>query len=79
LVGLNFLPHGGCLDKLASCRDAAERWQRTGGVDTLARVMGRASFESIADRQALHLSTVGRVTKAPREIEIWFVACRERF
>src|SRR5262249_26477393 len=27
----------------------------------------------------LHLSTIGRATGLPREIEIWFVVCRERF
>jgi len=42
-------------------------------------VMGRTSLDNVADRQVLHLTTVGRVTGLPREIEIWFVVCRERF
>ena len=34
---------------------------------------------SIADEQVLYLTTIGRTTGLPREIEIWFVVCRERF
>ncbi len=41
--------------------------------------MSRASLQSLADRQVLHLTTVGRVTGLAREIEIWFIVCRERF
>ena len=37
------------------------------------------NFESIAEEQALYLSTIGRSTGLPREIEIWFIVCRERF
>ena len=33
-------------------------------------------MESIADEQVLFLTTIGRVTGVPREIEIWFVVCR---
>ena len=36
-------------------------------------------FESVADEQVLHVTTVGRVTGQPREIEIWFILCREKF
>jgi deazaflavin-dependent oxidoreductase (nitroreductase family) len=32
-----------------------------------------ASLESIVDQSVLHLTTVGRRTGLPREIEIWFV------
>jgi deazaflavin-dependent oxidoreductase (nitroreductase family) len=36
-------------------------------------------LQSVADQQVLHLTTIGRATGLPREIEIWFVVCRERF
>jgi hypothetical protein len=38
-----------------------------------------ASLRSLADEQALSLTTIGRKTGLPREIEIWFVVCCERF
>jgi len=41
--------------------------------------MSRATLQSLADRQVLHLTTVGRVTGLAREIEIWFIVCREKF
>jgi deazaflavin-dependent oxidoreductase (nitroreductase family) len=41
--------------------------------------MNWASIEDLADRQVLHLTTIGRRTGLPREIEIWFVVCCERF
>ena len=41
--------------------------------------MARASLQSIADDQVLHLTTIGRTTGLPREIEIWFVVFRDRF
>jgi deazaflavin-dependent oxidoreductase (nitroreductase family) len=34
---------------------------------------------SIADEQVLCLTTIGRTTGSPREIEIWFVIWRDRF
>ena len=37
-----------------------------------------ASLESVADKQVLYLTTVGRRTDLPREIEIWFVVWCER-
>jgi len=37
------------------------------------------SLQNIADKQVLHLTTVGRATGLPREIEIWFVVRCERF
>ena len=37
------------------------------------------SLQSIADEQVLYLTTIGRTTGLPREIEIWFLVCRERF
>ena len=33
----------------------------------------------MTDQQVLYLTTIGRATGLPREIEIWFVVCRERF
>jgi deazaflavin-dependent oxidoreductase (nitroreductase family) len=36
------------------------------------------SLESVADKQVLYLTTVGRTTGLRREIEIWFVVCCER-
>ena len=41
--------------------------------------MARASLQSVADEQILYLTTVGRTTGLPREIEIWFVVYREHF
>lgn len=38
-----------------------------------------ASIQSVADQQVLHLTTIGRTTGLPREIEIWFVVSCERF
>ena len=38
-----------------------------------------ASIQDIADKQVLYLTTVGRRTGLPREIEIWFVVYRDRF
>jgi deazaflavin-dependent oxidoreductase (nitroreductase family) len=39
----------------------------------------QVSLQSIADEQVLYLTTIGRTTGLPREIEIWFLVCRERF
>ena len=36
------------------------------------------SLKSVADKQVLYLTTVGRKTGLPREIEIWFVVSCER-
>jgi len=41
--------------------------------------MSSATLEGLAGRQVLHLTTIGRVTGKPREIEIWFIVCREKF
>lgn len=41
--------------------------------------MKRIDFQSTADQQVLYLTTIGRSTGLPREIEIWFVVCRGRF
>lgn len=41
--------------------------------------MAPASLQSIADEQVLYLTTIGRATGLPREIEIWFVVFGERF
>ena len=37
------------------------------------------SLQSIADKQVLYLSTIGRRTGLPRQVEIWFVVHAERF
>jgi deazaflavin-dependent oxidoreductase (nitroreductase family) len=42
-------------------------------------IMSSTRFEGLAREQLLHLTTVGRVTGRPREIEIWFILCREKF
>ena len=36
-------------------------------------------FQIIMEEQVLHLTTRGRVSGLRREIESWFVVCRERF
>jgi deazaflavin-dependent oxidoreductase (nitroreductase family) len=38
-----------------------------------------ANLQSVADKRALYLTTIGRTTGLLREIEIWFVVCWERF
>jgi deazaflavin-dependent oxidoreductase (nitroreductase family) len=37
-----------------------------------------ASLKSVTDKRILYLTTIGRRTGLPREIEIWFVVWRER-
>jgi deazaflavin-dependent oxidoreductase (nitroreductase family) len=41
--------------------------------------MAQASLQSVADERVLYLTTIGRMSGLPREIEIWFVVRRERF
>src|SRR6266446_2826907 len=41
--------------------------------------MTRVSIQDVADRQVLYLTTIGRRTGLPREIEIWFVVWCEHF
>ncbi len=41
--------------------------------------MSKANIQSAADEQFLYLTTIGRKTGLRREIEIWFIVCRERF
>jgi deazaflavin-dependent oxidoreductase (nitroreductase family) len=41
--------------------------------------MAQVSLKSIADEQVLDLTTIGRTTGLPREIEIWFVVRGGRF
>jgi len=43
-----------------------------GGILSIA-IMSFATFEGLADKRVLHLTTIGRVTGRPREIEIWFI------
>lgn len=38
-----------------------------------------SSFESVAAEQVLYVTTIGRVTGRPGEIEIWFILRREKF
>ena len=38
-----------------------------------------SSIEDVADKQVLYLTTIGRKTGLPREVEIWFVTCGGRF
>ena len=38
-----------------------------------------ASVQDVADKKVLYLTTIGRRTGLPREIEIWFVVCSQRF
>jgi len=55
-------------------------WRRSATISTKAeQELASASLDSIADRQVLYLTTVGRTTGMSREIEIWFVVCREHF
>jgi deazaflavin-dependent oxidoreductase (nitroreductase family) len=35
--------------------------------------------QGVADKQVLYLTTIGRRTGLPRQVEIWFVVYRERF
>ena len=42
-------------------------------------IMSFATFESLVGKQVLHLTTIGRVTGRPREIEIWFIVYHEKF
>src|SRR5437667_10232511 len=37
------------------------------------------SIQDIADKQVLYLTTIGRRTGLPRDIEIWFVVYCDRF
>ena len=41
--------------------------------------MVQLNLQTFADEQVLHLTTIGRVSRLPREIEIWFIVCREKF
>jgi deazaflavin-dependent oxidoreductase (nitroreductase family) len=36
-------------------------------------------IQNVAGKKVLHLTTTGSRTGLPREIEIWFVVCGERF
>jgi deazaflavin-dependent oxidoreductase (nitroreductase family) len=65
-------------DKDAGATADGAGWGRAGSICSPRRVMARTNFQSIAGRQVLYLTTVGRVTGLPREIEIWFVVHRER-
>ena len=40
--------------------------------------IARERLQSVAQEQVLYLTTNGRTTGLPREIEIWFAVCRER-
>ena len=38
-----------------------------------------SSIQDVAEKQVLYLATTGSRTGLPREIEIWFVVCCQRF
>jgi deazaflavin-dependent oxidoreductase (nitroreductase family) len=48
-------------------------WEATGAL------MDQASINDFADKKVLYLTTIGRRTGLPRQIEIWFVVYRDRF
>jgi deazaflavin-dependent oxidoreductase (nitroreductase family) len=37
------------------------------------------ALQHLAEEKFLFLTTIGRTSGLPREIEIWFIVCRERF
>jgi|SRR5215469_14112827 len=41
--------------------------------------MQATTLQDVADSKVLYLTTIGRKTRQPHEIEIWFILCRERF
>jgi deazaflavin-dependent oxidoreductase (nitroreductase family) len=41
--------------------------------------MDSADIQQFADKKVLYLTTIGRGTGLPRQIEIWFIVYRERF
>src|SRR5215475_4320406 len=66
----------------ASAEVSAIRWlprcrHSTRFNGTKASMTG-TNLKSVADEQVLYLTTVGRSTGLPREIEIWFVVWCER-
>src|ERR1700745_1046687 len=54
------------------------RWTQYRGSNGTKASVSWASLENVADKQVLYLTTVGRRTGLPREIEIWFVVWCER-
>src|SRR5215472_16382541 len=48
-------------------------WEATGAL------MNQASIQEFADKKVLYLTTIGRRTGLPRQIEIWFVVYRDHF
>lgn len=42
-------------------------------------IMADLDLQSLAHEKVLHLTTVGRVSGLPREIEIWFIVRRGKF
>jgi deazaflavin-dependent oxidoreductase (nitroreductase family) len=65
------LPVRKCAGNPERCQDFG-RWSMDFGSSVV-------SIRDIADRQVLYLTTIGRRTGLPREIEIWFVVYRDRF
>lgn len=41
--------------------------------------MVERGFQGLSDERVLYLTTIGRTSGEPREIEIWFVVFNERF
>jgi len=62
-----------------SARCAISRASRAIELSLKALHMESGPFESVANANVLYLTTIGRTTGLPREIEIWFVVCRQRF
>jgi deazaflavin-dependent oxidoreductase (nitroreductase family) len=58
--------------------DSAERARPGFSGETEAPMTG-ARIRDVADERVLYLTTIGLRTGLPRQIEIWFVVCRERF
>jgi hypothetical protein len=44
-----------------------------------ASSMKSATLLNVANEQVLYLTTIGRLSGLPREIEIWFVVCSVLF
>jgi deazaflavin-dependent oxidoreductase (nitroreductase family) len=66
-------------EKLAASLIERYNGAETAKLDALNPSMAQATLETVGDERVLCLTTVGRNTGLPREIEIWFVLCSGRF
>jgi deazaflavin-dependent oxidoreductase (nitroreductase family) len=57
----------------------SREWCRLVSYAATEASMSWASSQDIVDQKVLYLTTIGRRTGLPREIEIWFVVYRGRF